>query len=334
MNQSNRPIELRPIKENPEDWDALEAKLKEHFKRTIYFPLLKEIGEPQRLISNSEESAVVAALRSGRITFYRGQFSGRFSASISKELKGMGAQFDRKTGTFRIGQSSLSREVRETISSSDARFSEKIAGIDKKLAQLLPEEIAGTFKCANLFDRTLYKTEKDFQSSVRNITIAPQLTKEQSARISSEWQSNMQLWIKDFTEKEIKQLRSDMQASVFRGNRYGGVVDAIVDSYGVSARKAEFLAHQETSLLMTKFKQTRYQEAGVNEYYWYHVIGSPKHPVRPIHKALGDAREKDGSKRVYRWDDPPIVDAEGHRKNPGQDYNCRCFAKPLVRFKK
>jgi SPP1 gp7 family putative phage head morphogenesis protein len=96
----------------------------------------------------------------------------------------------------------------------------------------------------------------------------------------------------------------------------------------VSANKAKFLARQETSLMTTKLKETRYREAGVNEYKWKTVAGSKLHPVRPSHKILEG--------RIFRWDDPPITTPPGEavrRNNPGQDYNCRCFAQPIVRFK-
>ena len=164
--------------------------------------------------------------------------------------------------------------------------------------------------------------------SIKNITVGPQLTKEQAARIADEWQTNMKLWVKDFTEKEILKLRKDVKSSVFTGNRYESMVSKIQKSYGVSANKAKFLARQETSLLMTKFKETRYKDVGVNEYEWRCVAGSKNHPVRPAHKKLEGLR--------FSWDNPPITTAPGEpvrRNNPGQDYNCRCFAKPIVRFK-
>ena len=207
----------------------------------------------------------------------------------------------------------------------EIRFQEKIAGIDRKLAQILPEELAGKLKTEHLFDRTLWRVESDFQRSVRGITIAPKLTKEQARRISTEWATNMQLWVSDFTKKEILELRENMQKTVFTGNRYGSAVKAIQDSYGVTLDKAKFLARQETNLLMAKYKQTRYQEAGVDYYKWGCVAGSKNHPVRPMHKVLEG--------KIFRWDSPPIVDKLGNRKNPKQDYNCRCFARPMIGFK-
>lgn len=316
--------ELRPIKISTEDFEKVEKCIIELFKTELYLPLLKELGYTQKTLKNSNED-LLEALRSGRITFNRGTFSGRFNASISKELKRLGAKWDRQQGTFKILQSSLPIEIRNAIAASEVRFREKIAGIDKKLAQILPDELADKLKVEKFFDTTLWKTDNDFRASVKGITVAPQLTPERRKKIAAEWQNNMKLWIKDWTEKEIKTLRKDVQATVFTGNRYESMVKTIQKSYDVSQTKAKFLARQETSLLMTKFKESRYVDSGVTEYKWGCVSGSAKHPVRPMHKALEG--------KIFRWDNPPITDEKGNRNNPGQDYNCRCFARPVVRFK-
>lgn len=325
-----KTIELRPIKESTEDFEAVEKRIKDLFRKLVYLPLLKELGEPRKSLKNAtgDYEALLDALFKGTVTFSRGVFTGRFNAQVSKELKKIGARWDRKTASFRIHQSSLPPELRSAVAASELRFEEKLAGIDRKLGQILPDEIADQFKGSDLFDRTLWRTEKDFQASVKNITVAPQLTPERSKRIADEWQDNMKLWIKDFAEKEIKELRKDMKKSVFTGNRYESAVKTIQKSYGVTERKAKFLARQETSLLMTKFKETRYTDSGVNEYKWGCVAGSKLHPVRPAHKSLEG--------KIFKWDNPPITTAPGEparRNNPGQDYNCRCFARPIVRFK-
>jgi SPP1 gp7 family putative phage head morphogenesis protein len=44
--------------------------------------------------------------------------------------------------------------------------------------------------------------------------------------------------------------------------------------------------------------------------------------VRPMHAALDGATQ--------RWSKPPIIRSDGTRGNPGDDYNCRCWAEPVV----
>lgn len=327
-------IELKPIKESTSDFDRLEARIKELFRKWLYNPMLKELGETSSVLTNatSDYRALTEALMSGRITFSRGTFSGKLNASISKDLRDLGASFDRKSSTYKISKSDLPLEIRNAISSSEFRFKEKIAAIDKKISKILPEEIAEHLKCADLFDSTLWKTDNDFRESVKKITIAPKLTKEERERIADEWQNNMKLWVKDFAEKEIVDLRKQMEKSVFAGNRYESAVSSIQKSYGVTERKAKFLARQETGLLMAKFKEVRYQSQGITEYKWRSVGGSKNHPVRPKHKELAEMSDRG---KIFKWTDPPNTAAEGESpryNNPGEDYNCRCYAVPIVRF--
>lgn len=316
-------VELKPIKESSEDFDAIEKAIIVLFKTEIYLPLIKALGLSKKTLQNSMND-LLDAIVTGRIEFYRGAFTGRFNSSTSKELKRLGAQWDRKQGSWKIPLSSLPIDVRNTISLSASRFEQKLASIDRKLSQILPAEVADKLKIEKMFDQTLFKTDNEFRQSVKQISVAPALSSEQRKKISEEWTTNMKLWIKDWTEKEIVKLRKDVQARVFTGNRYEGIAKTIEKSFDVSQNKARFLARQETSLLMTKFKETRYTDIGINEYRWGCVAGSSNHPVRPIHKSLEG--------KVFSWNNPPIVDDKGNRKNPGEDYNCRCFARPIVRF--
>ena len=322
-----KPILLPAIKESTQDYEAIEKAIKDLFKTEIYFPLLKELRVGRSLIKNSIED-LKFAIGSGRISFSRGVFSGRFDSVTSKELRSLGAKFDRTTGTYRIKQSSLPYEVRAAISASESRFKSKLEAIDARLAKNLPEKLTEHFKVERLFDRAIWRVESDFQRSVKGLTIAPNLTREQVKRLADEWSQNMNLWIQDFAKKEILDLRLSIQKVAFSGNRRESLEKTIQESYGVTARKAKFLARQETSLLMTKFKQTRYEDAGVKYYKWGCVAGSKNHPVRPWHKALEG--------KVFEWKNPPITTKPGEsvrRNNPGQDYNCRCFARPMINYR-
>lgn len=328
-----RIVQLNPIKETPQDYEAIEKRIKELLKRTLYFPLLQEFEEPRKTLKNSEED-LIEAIRDGQLFFYRGAFRGKFDSFISSELRALGATWDRKTSSYKIQLGFLPPEVRGAIASTEWRFKEKIRRVDEKLAKILPEEISDRLRLTDLFDRTIWKTERQIQATIRGLVVSPTLTERERQKIAREWSNNARLKIKEWTADEIKKLRADMGKAVLAGNRHEFAVSAIQKSFGVSVNKARFLARQETSLLMTKLKETRYTSAGVHEYTWHNVAGSPKHPVRPRHKFLADESKRG---KIYRWDDPPITSEPGdpvRRNNPGQDYNCRCFARPVVRFKK
>lgn len=323
-------IELPPIKESTQDYDKMEKRIIDLFRKMLYAPLMRALSVSSNKIKNAK-SNLYEALSSGKVTYSDGAFRGEFNASLSKELRAMGAKWDSRISAFKIVETEMPYDVRINILTSQSNYAAHMALIDQKLAAIAPEEFASILKTADLFDSALFKIETQFQKNVSKITVSPQLTKEQRAKIADEWQNNMDLWIKDFTEKQIKDLRQTVFDSTLSGNRRESLVKGIQKSYGVTERKAKFLAKQETSLMMAKFKESRYTAAGVDEYRWYCV--KMPHDKSPDQHTPGNVRYAHGilEGQIFRWDTPPVTDEKGKRNNPGQDYNCRCFGRPLLR---
>lgn len=309
---------LKPVEESHEEYERIERKIIELFRKQIYIPLLKEFFSPAKTLKNARPG-LLEAIRSGRISFSRGTFSGQFTSQISKEIKNLGARWSRSEKAWKIPASELPIEVRNEISASFTKFQDMVSKIDAKLSAVLPEELASQLKIEKLFDSVIYKTDRSLHKTLSAITVSPELTPAQRKQIAEQWQNNMDLWIKDFTEKEIKKLRSDIQKSVMHGNRFESAISSIKKSYGVTERKAKFLARQETKLLTTKLKEVRYVYAGVTKYKWRSVTGTPLHPVRPMHKALNERSNKG---EIFDFRNPPVDDPNGSRHNPGANYNC------------
>ena len=316
--------ELRPIKESPSSYDQLEAVILESFRKEIYLPIMKQLKMATPKVQNAKISALKQAIQKGQITFYRGEFIGQLSAEVTKELRALGAKWDRASGSFKMPASAVPQEVKSWVAVSETKFDDMAAKIDSQLASISPGSITPNVKMEAIFDKTLWQLNKDIKKTLKGLTVSTDLTPEGLNRISQEYTNNLDLYIQKFTDQQIKKLRADVQESTFAGNRYESMIKSIEKSYGVTQRKAKFLARQETGILMSKFKKERYQSAGVNEYKWGCVSGSPNHPVRPMHKELEG--------KVFSWDQPPITDDLGNRNNPGEDYNCRCFARPIVNF--
>lgn len=322
-------IELKPVKISSALWDELEDRIRKAFKEILFLPLMERLDERPGRLENAKGD-LQRAIGAGRVTHSGGVFRGKFSAGVSKELKALGAVWD--NGVYRLTLASLPKSIQTAIRLSEDRFLKRLDKIDAVLSQNLPEKIAGKIKTADLFDTALFKVETDLNKTLKSITVPPSLTKDQRERIAAEWSDNMEKYIKGFAEEQVTELRKTVQEAIFKGNRYESLISGIQSSYGVTQRKAKFLARQETNLLMAKFKETRYQSAGVNEYRWRCVVGSANHQVRPRHKALNDASTKG---KTFRFDDPPITTEPGEperRNNPGEDYNCRCTAIAVVRM--
>lgn len=319
--------ELRAVHTPRGYLDKIEAAVRRLLRREIYEPLMRALELPKDALENSL-SALLYAIRRGLIRYVGDAFHGSFNSGITRELVELGAKWDRKTATFRLSPDAIPPELKDAITVAEQVFARRLERLDVELGKKGREEITRTLRLEPILDAALWKVDGDLVKTLESITVTPVLTAEQRRRLAEEWEQDLKRGIKDFAAEEILRLRQEIKASVLAGNRYESAVKAIQRSYGVSARRAKLLARQETNLMLAKYKETRYAEAGVHEYRWRCVAGSRLHPVRPSHKVL------DG--KVFRFDSPPVTTAPGEpvrRNNAGEDFNCRCVSVPLARFK-
>lgn len=327
-------IKLEPIKDTPEDWTKVEEAIKEHFRKELYLPLMRALGINK--FENAEKD-LLRSLQSGFVRYANGEFTvrgGTYGADISRALKELGAVFDKSSRTFKLDGRKVPLEVKNAMSAGLYKFKEKLKIVDAALAQTSPAEIAGKIKLSKFFDTTLWKTQRGFEKTVKGITIAPKLTKEMAARIAEGWELNLRKYIQDFTAEQIVKMRAEIKKPIFAGVRFDDVEKIILGSYTQSKNKAKFLAKQETNLLMAKYKESRYLDAGVEEYEWGCVHRA--HDSNPKQHTPGNVRFYHGilEGKIFKFSEPPITNAQGKRNNPGEDYNCRCFARPIVRVRK
>lgn len=97
------------------------------------------------------------------------------------------------------------------------------------------------------------------------------------------------------------------------------MIEQIQSAYGTSKRHASLIARDQVAKLNSNIQKAQQQDAGITEYTWY---------------TSGDSRVRNSHKRLnakkFKWSDPPIVDAKtGRRCHPGEDYQCRCIARPV-----
>lgn len=314
---------LKPISPSSGDFDKIEAHLIKIIKEELYLPLIAEMEEKEGVLENALDD-LITAIRKGRISYHQGKFTGKFSSLISKELKKLGAKWDKKSSSWKLEAKKLPFGIKEAIDLSEAKFKKILEKVDKFLAQFSPKAITSRLSIKDMFKTIIGNTEEKFQSSVKGLVVPPNLTPERQAILAEQHTHNLELGIQDFTAKETAKLREWIQEKSFAGLRRETMISSIQRSYGVTHSKAKFLARQEVMLLTNTYKETRYKEAGINEYKWRCVVGSPNHPVRPWHKI------HDG--KIFSFDNPPQTDEKGGHKNPGHDYNCRCQSVPLVKF--
>lgn len=312
-----KQLPAQPLKDKY--FRAVRLEIQRIFNEMIYRPLFKAIMDVE-LENSLNSDPLYEAMREGRVWYEDGRFFGKFDAKVSKRLRNMGATFNPKSRTWSYA-GTLPPEVSLAMAAASNRYKALRQAVLQTLGDMNIESINRISTIPDVYDHTIKWMNDDFEKTVKSVTIPPKLTQQQANMIAVEWSQNLDLYIRKWTEENILKLRQMVQTSAFAGQRAEALVGAIQHNYQVSKSKAEFLARQETSLLLSKFHESRYRQIGLDEYRW---STSNDERVRHDHELL------DG--KVFRWDDPPVVDrATGRKGHPGEDFGCRCVAIPLVK---
>ncbi len=260
-----------------------------------------------------------SAIRKGSIYFESGLFKGSFNARTSKQLREIGARFNPKSKTWSYS-GVLPPGVSMASADADARYSAVKDRLIASIDSVDLDEINSISSIPDVYDRTIEEMEEAYQKTIKSISLAPKLTQAQKGMIAAEWGQNLDKYVKEWTQENILELRQKIQENAFAGRRSSAIIKEIQKNYGVSKRKAKFLARQETSLLMSKFRETRYKSIGSNRYRW---SGSMDERERHDHKMLEG--------QIFSWDEPPVTNTKtGARNHPGEDFGCRCVAIPVI----
>jgi SPP1 gp7 family putative phage head morphogenesis protein len=118
--------------------------------------------------------------------------------------------------------------------------------------------------------------------------------------------------IKTLSDTLFSQIEDTVTSGFKDGLRWEEISDDIQDRLGVADSRADFIARDQVSKLNGQLTEQRQSEIGVKSYIWRTAMDER---VRDTHQLEGEE---------FDWDSPPAV---GH---PGQDYQCRCYAEPVL----
>ncbi len=315
--------QLRPIHDKDSLSESIFKEIDYYFFDLIYRPILEILQEEFDIRLNAK-SSLSAALEAGRVRYADGYFTGMFNASVSRELRALGATFDKTKSAFKLPLSMMDVQLRSLVSIAKQKEETVMKGIQKTIDDMDTNKALIGTKLP--FDKKLEPVFKDLNEQFKNtvtveLGIEPELPLRFRKKLSEQYTDNINLYIKNWSDEAIARLRQKVNENFIYGYRADTLLATIKSEYDVSKRKARFLARQETSLLVSAYRQTRYQDAGIDGYRW---SSSHDSRVRPDHAKL--------SGRIFTWDTPPITDSTtGARNHPGQDFNCRCVAIPVYR---
>lgn len=322
---------LEPLKLQERYYARIETEIQRVFYHLIFMPLVKimRMRHADFVAFSNSENALISAIRLGRVWYEDGQFRGQFSAKISLELKRIGARYDGRTRTWHAGVGDVPSDIKFAQATADARY----VALKEKLVRALDDvDVDGIdliSKTQAHYEKTITEIEADMHATIpaklaerdadhpasarTKIAIESDLSVEQVRRIAEEWGDNLDLYIKGWAKENILKLRAEISPQILAGGRAESLVKAIQENYGVAARKAKFLARQETALLMTSYQKNRYLDMGITKFKW-----STSHDSRVRH----DHRALNG--KIFDINSPPVVDRRtGKRALPGQDWGCR-----------
>lgn len=318
------------------------AEIQSWFEEAIFAPIqciLAEHGialDPQFQViaydefgrENAAYGTLERAIRAGTVQYADGRFTGKFSAQITKDLRELGARFDIGSGTFKLAAKDVPYAFRPILYDAAATAGD----VSKQVVQALSaaaENIASAPLFLN-FNQAINAITADlgkqFVASVAaigpaDIGITPEIDPILRAQLDANFNRNLDLAVKNFAQQEIIDLRALVEENATKfGGRTDRLAKIIESRFGVTRRKAEFLADQETGLFVAQYREQRYLDAGITRYRW---STSKDNRVRDTHRHL-EGKE-------FTFKDGANVSARGQPArylNPGEDWRCRCV--PIV----
>lgn len=312
---------LAPQRLRPQYHELIERSIERYLYTTIFLPIIKTIRESttQRVILNANIKLVEVALRTGKLQYTDGIFSGKWNAALGKELRDMGATYDWKSNVYRIDPKLIPPSLISVVLQSQEKAQRLHDDIKSRLDAVEADKSLSIKVPADYMVGRVYS---DFKTAAKSFIVTPELTTASKENMASQYTNNLLLYIKDWKQNQIKRLRETVEENSAAGGRFDNLISGIQEQYSVSRSKAKFLARQETALFMSKFRKERFLEAGVRVFKW-----SARSPslTRPDHWRLNG--------KFFEYSNPPITNRDTMERNlPGQDYGCLCVDIPVIGY--
>jgi SPP1 gp7 family putative phage head morphogenesis protein len=325
-----KQVTIDPIYHRDDHTRVFEKELVQYLEEVLFEPI-EDILEVHEVRLNEEKekegrSALWLALLAGTVWYTDGVFTGDFNAAISKELRVLGA---RKTPSgFALEFGAVPLPLRSAINASVQRsqkLHEALINTLTSIAAFAAEAPSTGIPFTKTVDVVVDDLQEQFVETVaakEDAPPAPQLPPGLKDRETRILETATVLALRDFIINQANQLRGKIRENLVSGariDRLGKIVEA---QLGVAKRKIHTVAEHGIAEVISDFREERYKDLGVGRYVW---VTQHDERVRDDHRALEG--------KVFSWDEPPVTDrATGARNHPGQDYNCRCTARPILRM--
>lgn len=165
------------------------------------------------------------------------------------------------------------------------------------------------------------KSERDIRKSAGIDVFSGSTQMQEYLKASA--QQNAQL-ITSIPSEYLEQVETLVTTNMRSGMRPTFIEKALQEQFGVTQRRAKFIARDQVGKITGELAERQQRGAGFEYFQW---LDSDDQRVRDRHRAIAEKVTAYG-KGIYRWNNLPLSD-KGLPIKPGQDYSCRCTSRPV-----
>ncbi|CAB3664611.1 hypothetical protein LMG26696_03554 [Achromobacter pulmonis] len=151
----------------------------------------------------------------------------------------------------------------------------------------------------------------------KGFSVQFQMTRAANDVFQATVQENVGL-IKSIASEYLTEVQGMVMRSVTQGRDLEGLVEDLQKRYGITKRRAAFIARDQNNKATATITRVRQQGLGIKQAKWRHSRGG-KHPRKSHQDADGE---------IYDVDKGMLIDDEYIR--PGELPNCRCVAISII----
>lgn len=123
--------------------------------------------------------------------------------------------------------------------------------------------------------------------------------------------------VRGLGEEVVKRLEFNILDAAAKGQSTKVLEERLKKEVKAAKTRARMIARYQSASFTSVLAKSRQDQFGIDDYIWQTAMDER---VRPVHA------QREGKR--FSWDDPP---AGGH---PGEDFNCRCIAVPIIEGKR
>lgn len=186
--------------------------------------------------------------------------------------------------------------------------------VEEEIGEEMARSLAGT----NLNDLSRWNRRRVEANAKRVLEIVPYVPDTRLGDIASQFLNQNANLITSMVQEGINKTETLVNVAFQQGKRaevLSNEVFNLISPHKTSniRARANLIARDQIAKLNGQLTRTRQTDLGVSRYIW---------------RTMGDARVRDEHQdlngKIFSWDSPPDV---GH---PGDDYQCRCYADPVL----